>query len=131
MGNSATPMHQSYRNHTTIAEPLRNPFSHLPLSRPASDVLPWTAAQSAQFCLSRDRNNLAAAEQNYAACAALGLATAASAQCVATGRHRRSAPSTPAASSFVGPGLPLRRHSFIRRLPPRRPRPEGDCRADR
>ncbi len=52
-----------------------SPFSHPPLFRAAADVVGWTDAQAALFCLQRDRNNLAAAEQNYtAACAALGSA---------------------------------------------------------
>lgn len=54
---------------------LMTPLASIPLIRPAHQILGWTAAQKAVFCVDRDTNNLACAELAYAgARAALGAA---------------------------------------------------------
>lgn len=54
---------------------LANPLAGIPLVRPVAQVLGWTEQQKAAWCVVRDANNLAGAEQAYAsACANLGHA---------------------------------------------------------
>jgi hypothetical protein len=68
-------MPSRYTHQTRTPRAVHNPIASIPLLRPAHKVLGWTEAQKATFCLTRDRNNLACAEQRYAsASAALGCA---------------------------------------------------------
>jgi len=68
-------MPSRYTYQTRNPRAAHNPIASIPLLRPAHEVIGWTEAQKATFCLARDRNNLAAAEERYAsACAALGRA---------------------------------------------------------
>jgi hypothetical protein len=54
---------------------LANPMGSIPLFRPVHAVMGWSEAQKAEFCVQRDRNNLAAAERAFAgACDGLGRA---------------------------------------------------------
>ena len=52
-----------------------NPLRSIPLFRPASQVLGWTALEKATFILERDRGAVESLEARYAnACTALGEA---------------------------------------------------------
>ncbi len=65
----------SYSYQTSNPRAATNPLRSMPLIRPAHLVMGWTVEQKATFSLQVARNNLAAAETNFAAaCAALGAA---------------------------------------------------------
>jgi hypothetical protein len=68
-------MSSRYGYQTRNPRAVYNPIASIPLLRLAHEVLGWTEVQKATFCLARDRQNLACAEERYAsACAALGRA---------------------------------------------------------
>jgi hypothetical protein len=60
-------MRQTYTYTSRNPAARYNPVASIPLFKPVHKVMGWTDAQKAEFCVQRDRNNLAMAEQAYTA----------------------------------------------------------------